>query len=137
MPRDDPSTRCEMRTNYGVKGRCRCRIGRKHGLLTDTLRLVRLVSCDNHWRALRRGSTVRDIHGRQCPRGPYVIEDKSRVIYDGDDLHRALFLMKRATDKAKLYRIEKGEEGEDVHILLAFRKGVPASTTPEPAAVSF
>jgi hypothetical protein len=65
MSRKDPAVRCEMRTNYGVKGRCRCRIGQKHGLLMDALRLNRLYCCDNHWRALRRGSTVTDIHGRR------------------------------------------------------------------------
>lgn len=67
------------------------------------------------------------------PRGPYVIDDRGTIVYDGGNIHRALALMKKASDKAKLYRLDEGEEGVLERVLLAFRKGVPAPTAVEPA----
>ena len=65
MAKRERAVRCEIRNIYGAKARCYCRIGKQHGLIMDTFGHIRLYICDNHWRALRRGSTVTDIHGRQ------------------------------------------------------------------------
>lgn len=63
MGKRERAVRCEARNIYGCQTRCHCFIGKQHGLITDRLRLNRLCLCDNHWKALRRGSTVQDIHG--------------------------------------------------------------------------
>ena len=67
--------------------------------------------------------------------GVYVILDGDSVSYDGDDISKALYLMKKASDKAKLYKIQRDEEGAVIgRVLLAFRKSVPKpKTTANPA----
>ena len=57
----------------------------------------------------------------------YLVEDGDLCLYRGDDIHQAFALMRKASNNAKLYRIDEDEEGALSRVLLAFRRGLPAS----------
>jgi hypothetical protein len=62
-PRQSKSVRCDIK-NGRTGQRCKCVIDRDNAYLHDNLGFTGPACCENHYKVLRRGKLVEDVHGR-------------------------------------------------------------------------
>jgi hypothetical protein len=82
------SIRCDIK-NARTGQRCGCRIDRDRAYLHDHLGFTGPACCENHYKVMRRGKLIEDIHGRVYKLvlldGSYTAVQSNRTPCVGDE----------------------------------------------------